>query len=71
MGMYETYGNTAQLPADAFIIYSLDIFSVICKTNHTVIISKTPLKYIQYSCGRFVYSDEKTSARLNDNNYAV
>ena len=32
---------------------------------------KTLSKYIKYSFVRFVHSDEKISARLNDNNYAV
>ena len=32
---------------------------------------KTLSKYINYSFVRFVHSDEKYSARLNDNNYAV
>ena len=39
--------------------------------SFSVILPENSWKYIQYSCVVFVQSDEKISARLNDDNYAV
>jgi len=69
-------GDTAQLPACAFIAHLLAYFSVICKANHTVSLHKFRLNAFIRFAENATYSIpalnlHNLTAQLRDNNYAV